>query len=325
MPFLGKKLRQLGYDKETIELILDAWRTSTKKVYTTYLKKWAVFCVRQGVKILSPKLTQACTFLKNISKEGSGYGAVNTARSALSAILPQFEGHSFGTHPMVCWLVKGAYNRNPPKARYTCFWDVRKVFRVFKDWGPSKDLTLKLLTLKLTVLLLLVTSQRGQTILGLSIDDLEVSNVAVFKLKVLLKHNRLGDRLDTIVLKKYTESKRLCVVTTLKEYLRRTKELRKGETQLLISFLKPNKAISRDTLARWTIKVLQMADIDTQKYKGHSTRGASASAAKRLGCSLNQIMRQAGWKSVESFSRFYDKDLEQETTTVGNTLLQSAD
>ena len=296
-------------------------------MYTTYLRKWAVFCVEKNIDLLKPTLTQACKFLKDLERRGLGYGALNAARSALSVILPQFEGVQFGQHPLVCWLIKGVYHRNPPKARYTSFWDVRKVFTLFKSWQRNKDLSLKMLTLKLAVLLLLVTSQRGQTILALSLEgmDLSVSEEAVFRLKVLLKHNRLGDKLDTLVLKPFDECRKLCVVRTLRVYLRRTGKLRGQEKQLLVSFARPHRAISRDTLARWTLLVLDMAGIDVDKYKSHSTRGATASAAKRLGLSLNQIMRHAGWKAVESFSRFYNKDLEKETGDVGQALLRSAD
>ena len=318
------KLRKQGYDKETVDLILDAWRPSTKKVYTTYLRKWAVFCVSTGVRLMSPTLAQACRFLKNLEREGLGYGAVNAARSALSAILPHFEGCQFGRHPTVSWLLKGVYHRKPPQARYTCFWNVTKVFQLLKSWGRNRELTLKLLTMKLVVLLLLVTSQRGQTILALSLDGLGLSEQAVFRLKVLLKHNRLGDRLDTLVLKPYHHSARLCVVRTLKEYVQRTEKIRGNVKQLVISFMRPHKAVSRDTLARWTLSVLAKAGIDTEKYKSHSMRGASTSAAHRLGLSVNQIMRQAGWHSVESFSRFYNKDLEKDVSNVGHALLDMA-
>ena len=169
-PLLKGSLRKQGYDKQTISLITDAWRTTTKKSYTTYLNKWNTFCLERAINPLSPTLPQACRFLRLLSNKGLGYGAVNTARCALSTLLPDFDNKSFGNHPYVCWLVKGSYQRNPPKPRYAPFWDVNKVFELFKRWGPNKDLTLKELTLKLTMLLLLVSSQ---TIVNLTVDGLE--------------------------------------------------------------------------------------------------------------------------------------------------------
>ena len=302
---------------------MDAWRPSTKKVYSGYLRKWMTFCVERGVEVLKPTLPQACRFLRLLASQGAGYGAMNTARCALAAILPSFEGHTFGTHPYVCWLIKGCYERNPPKPRYTHFWDVNQVFQLLKDWGTSRELSLKKLTLKLNMLLLLVSSQRGQTIKNLSIEGLIVqeSNV-VFKMLKLLKHNRLGDRLSCVEFKEFPLCKRLCVVRCIKEYLKRTEPFRK-HNQLLLSFVKPHGPVSRDTIARWTLKVMALGGIDVEKYGGHSTRGATTSAAKRLGVPINLILRHASWRSVQSFANHYDKDLEPDPATVGNALLSA--
>ena len=312
-----------GFDKDTIRLIMDAWRDSTKKSYSNYLYKWATFCLENGVELLSPTLPQACKFLRVLSARGLGYGGLNTARSALSTILPRFEGHSFGSHPIVCWLVKGGYERNPPRPRYSEFWDVNRVFTLFKEWGQNSDLTLKRLSLKVAVLLLLVSSQRGQTVVNLTTENLEIGDNLVFKMKVLLKHNRIGDPLDTLLFKPFDQCKRLCVVRAVKAYLQRTKEKRRN-TQLLLSFVSPHAPISRDTLSRWTICVLGLAGIDTTKYKCHSTRGASTSAAKRLGVPVTMILRHANWRSATSFAKYYDKRLDGDASAVGQALLINA-
>ena len=260
IPFLVKKLINSSFDRPTIDLIMDAWRPSTKKVYTTYLRKWVVFCVSKNIKLLNPTLPQVCTFLRNLSVKGLGYGALNAARSALSLILPHVDGTTIGKHPTVCWLIKGAYERNPPRPKYEVFWDVNKVFTMFKEWPTNSSLSLKHLTWKLAVLLLLVTSQRGQTILNLSIKNLELANPVVFKMQKLLKHNRLGDPLDCITLQRFPECPKLCVVRTLKTHLKRTSKIRKDD-QLLLAYVQPHRAISRDTLARWTLVVLQQAGV----------------------------------------------------------------
>ena len=324
MSVVFRKLSLNGYDKDTITLIMDAWHPSTRKVYGMYLKKWLLFCVLKKVSVMKLSVQQVCAFLRQLSSEGKSYGALNTARSALATFLPAMEGHPMGKHPVICWLLKGAYERNPSAPKYTKFWDIKKVFSMLKNWGRNKELSLKDLTLKLTILLLLVTSQRGQTILSLSLKGLDLEEVAVFRLDELLKHNRSGDALSTIVLKPFDQCYRLCVVRALKAYIKRTEELRKGEEQLLISYVPPHKAISRDTLARWTLRALSLAGIDVQKYKGHSTRGASTSAAKRLGASMNLILCQAGWRNVDSFAKFYNKELDQDPQTVGQLLLRNA-
>ena len=126
-----------------------------------------MYCVERGLDLLNPTLPQACKFLRLLSGKGSGYSTLNSARCTLATILPVFEGHSFGTHPLVCRLVKGGYERNPPQPRYSKFWDINLVFKMLQSWGPNSLLTIKKLSLKLVILMLLISSQRGQTIVNL--------------------------------------------------------------------------------------------------------------------------------------------------------------
>ena len=91
-----------------------------------------------------------------------------------------------------------------------------------------------------------------------------------------------------------------------------------------MSFAAPHKAISRDTLACWTLWMLKEAGINVSKYGSHSTRGAMASAANRFGVLINLILKQAGWRNVESFVNCYNKALDQEPADVGGALLRNA-
>ena len=63
-----------------------------------------------------------------------------------------------------------------------------------------------------------------------------------------LKQSKPGVPNPQVVLESF-ERPSICVVTTLTEYLVRTKVLRpSGQSQLLISYVKPYKPESRDTL-----------------------------------------------------------------------------
>ena len=55
--------------------------------------------------------------------------------------------------------------------------------------------------------------------------------------------------------------------------MNRTGKLRGEERKLLVSFSAPHARISRDTLSRWTLVVLNKAVVDTKKYARNSTRG----------------------------------------------------
>ena len=53
--------------------------------------------------------------------------------------------------------------------------------------------------------------------------------------------------------------------------------------------------------------MLKLAGIDTDTFKSHSVRSASASAAATAGITTNQIMDAADWRSESVFERFYYK------------------
>ena len=304
---------------------MDGWRPSTKRLYSSYLRKWATFCLEYKVSLLRPSTPQVCKFLRVLCDQGLGHGAVNTARSALSVVLPFVNDKPIGKHYLVCLAVKGVYERFPPRPKYSVFWDVNKVFTLFNSWEANEFLTLKLLTLKVAVLMLLVSAQRGQTILNLDVFNMTMKRHFIhFGMTKLLKHNKPGDPLDSIIFKSFGDNHKLCVVHTLKTYIVRSAPHRKEQKQLLLSYIAPHKAISRDTLARWTLTVLNLAKIDTNKYKSHSTRGAAASAARYSGIHLNLIMKQAGWRCATSFARHYNKRIErEEAQEVSGTLLSN--
>ncbi|KAI8499790.1 Phosphatidylinositide phosphatase SAC2 [Branchiostoma belcheri] len=53
--------------------------------------------------------------------------------------------------------------------------------------------------------------------------------------------------------------------------------------------------------------VLQEAGIDTSRFTGHSTRGASVSAAARQRVSTKDILAAANWSTASTFKKFYNR------------------
>ena len=134
----------------------------------------------------------------------------------------------------------------------------------------------------------------------------------IFTIGTKLKHTRPGTHQKPIELLSYTD-KDLCVVRHLDEYIRRTAALRKGKSQLLISYIKPHNPISKDTIARWVKGVLKDADINTNNYSSHSSRAAATSYGFTKGAELTEILQAAGWSNAQTFAAYYHKPIERET------------
>ena len=172
------------------------------------------------------------------------------------------------------------------------------------------------------MLLCLTTGQRWQTIHKISVNCIqELPDRYRITIDEKLKQTKPGKHLKPLDLRIFHEDQGICVFRHLKEYLQRTKQYRTQYSQLLLSYVKPFKPVSKDTVSRWVKQVLRASGINTEKYSAHSIRAASTSHCKGKGLRLQGIMASAGWSNSETFAKFYDKPVEFNEKNFGNTLL----
>ena len=199
-------------------------------------------------------------------------------------------------------FMKGFFNQRPPRPRYTFTWPVSSVLEYLKTLFPLHDLTLKMLTLKLTALLALSSATRAQTLTFLNIDSMTICEDRVFFVfNDLLKTSRPSQSYTLNLYHNQDES--ICVMHTLLYYLEKTEDLRKSQ-YVLVSYCTYSRVTS-STVARWLKEVLRLSGIDCSLFKAHSYRGAASSAAFLGGCSLNEILKVADWSSVKNFKKYY--------------------
>ena len=97
------------------------------------------------------------------------------------------------------------------------------------------------------MLLLLVTGQRGQFIHLLSLNGIQLTSQTTYlSLEEHTKTSRPNKATAAVEITEFTPDSSLCPLTTRKAYMQKTETLRNGENKLFISFIKPNKAVSRD-------------------------------------------------------------------------------
>ena len=116
--------QQRDVSSKATNIILQSWLTGTQKQYAPYIKKWHEFCSKWEVNSYNPPLNTALDFLVSLHEQGLSYTAVNTARSALSAIILPTDNVNIGSHPIVSRFMKGIFKSNPPVPRYHTTWDV---------------------------------------------------------------------------------------------------------------------------------------------------------------------------------------------------------
>ena len=147
----------------------------------------------------------------------------------------------------------------------------------------------------------------------LSVNKLQkLRSEFILQFKGLLKQSRPGFDCSELHLKAYPPDRRLCVFTVLKEYLSRTKTLRQNnEDALLISYIKPFKPVTSNTISRWVKIVMIRAGI-SEMFGAHSARSAVVSKANLSGVPIQEIMKKAGWSNQSTFAKFYNKKVSQQ-------------
>ena len=117
------------------------------------------------------------------------------------------------------------------------------------------------------MLLALLSGQRCQTLHALDINGMQLdSDKCIFTIRTLLKTFRVGHHLTPIKLLAFKHDPAFCIVTHLERYIDRTRTLRGNQAHILISFQKPYKAVSADTVSRWLKKAFELAGINTITY-----------------------------------------------------------
>ena len=110
----------------------------------------------------------------------------------------------------------------------------------------------------------------------------------------------------------------LCPVRALKEYWRRTKDvkIRKDRTRLFVPYKQDasTREISVLSISRWIITAIRSAyettgqnhqELKLARVKAHEVRALSTLWAEFNGVSVDEILRAASWRSKGVFASFY--------------------
>jgi hypothetical protein len=294
-----------------ITTLINGRRNSSLKLYSSYITQWKDFCSARGVHCIHASVATGLEFLQTLLSRGLGYSVLNTARSALSSIMVLPGNLLFGVHPDVKLFLKGVFNSNPPRPRYSSMWDPTQVLVFLQSWSPADNISLEKLVMKLCMLIMLVTGQRPQVLSKLRLNNMKVSDDAIeFILEAVdLKQGRPGFKSQVLRLTRFPSNPKICVHKYLSTYLGRTAVIRKDLQPLLLTTTKPFRVASANTISRWLKTTLKAAGVDVDCFTAGSSRAASVSAAKQSGLPIEQILKTGGWSRADTFTRFYDRPI----------------
>lgn len=254
-----------------------------------------------------------CDFLIFMFDKRYSCSTLNSIISAFSFFCDK--SLNVGDNVYINRLFKSFYKERPLRAKHFTFWPVHHVLDLLANWHPANTLDLKHLTLKTVALIALSSSDRGQTLHAMNIENTDIKDDAInFIIYSRLKTSKLNSSAAKIVKCISCEKPELNVCDYVLNYLTRTFTIRasavaKGKpkpTNLFLSW-KTKQAVTKQTIARWLKMVLSLAEIDTSQFTAHSFRGAGLSHAFEKGATVNQILEAGDWTSVKTFNNYYNK------------------
>jgi integrase len=250
-------------------------------------------------------------YLAHLQTTGKSYSLINIHRSMLSVTLKPADGCPIGQHPLIVKLLKGCYNRNPPKPKYNVTWDPSLVLNFMASSGDNSALPISMLIGKLATLFALATLLRVSELASIPFSSIKFTENSVqFALSKPRKAQR-NDPLQSFTLPACPDSD-ACPVASLRSYVERTGTNRpsKDEGMLFISTIAPFGPVTGNTVGRWIKNFLKTAGIDTSIFSAHSTRSAAASLAVARGLSIDAVLQAGHWASQTTFGRFYNRGVD---------------
>ena len=236
-----------------------------------------------------------------------------------------------------------SFNRDRPEpSRSIPTWDLSLVLLGLTKppFEPLSEAPWKWLTYKTVFLLALASGKRRSEIHAWTHSSVSSrrnwSEVTVSPSPALLAKSQLAsdgpDSIKPVVIPALTtmldsslvEDKSVCPVRALKVYLDKTKSMRKGKALLFVSLREGySKDITRITISQWIKQTIHtcyqssdMTDQQVTQVRAHDVRAMAASLALKGGISLEQVLSSCYWRSHNTFTNFYLKDIYWENDNI---------
>ena len=328
-------IKEQGFSEAVAAQIEAPQRGSTRSVYEakgTIFTKW---CLSNQVDFRAPPLKAIADFLLHLFQDKKLQpGTIDGYRSAIADKLGNSTINVSKDENLTRLL--DSFHRDRPKGRRGIpSWNLSLVLHQLTNapFEPLKEASLKHLTFKTVFLLALGSGKRRSEIHACLHKNIrhqsDWSKVSLYPSPSFLSKNQLAkegpDSVAPVVIpalapsldKSLKGDRSLCPVRALRCYLDRTSDLRQNKELVFVSFKKGfDKDISPATISSWikqtVILCYELSDqeaLSLHQVKAHDVRAFAASKAFQSGISLEQILSICHWKSHNTFTQFYLKDV----------------
>ena len=296
---------------------------------------WTKWCDANQVDFRSPPVKSVADFLMYLFEDKKLQpSTIDGYRSAISDKLGDTTVN-ISKNDNLTRLLESFHRDRPKGRRGVPSWNLSLVLHQLTKapFEPLREASLKHLTFKTVFLLALGSGKRRSEIHAWQHKNIrhqsDWSKVSLFPSPSFLSKNQLAkegpESVAPVVIpalaptldRSLKSDRSLCPVRALRYYLDRTSDIRQDKQLVFVSFKKGfDKDISPATISSWikqtVILCYELSDHQAHtlhQVKAHDLRAFAASKAFQSGVSLEQILSACHWKSHNTFTQFYLKDV----------------
>ena len=328
-------IKEQGFSEAVAARIEAPQRGSTRSVYEA---KWTIFtkwCITNQVDFRAPPVKSVADFLMYLFQDRKLQpSTIDGYRSAIADKLGNSPFNISKDENLTRLL--DSFHRDRPKGRKGIpSWNLSLVLHQLtkSPFEPIKEASLKHLTFKTIFLLALGSGKHRSEIHAWQNRNIkhqsDSSKVSLYPSPSFLSNNQLAkegpDSVAPVVIpalaptldRSLKSDRSLCPVTALCYYLDKTSHLRQNKELVFVSFKKGfDSDTSPATISSWikqtVILCYELSDQEAlalHQVKSHDARAFAASKAFQSGVSLEQILSACHWKSHNTFTQFYLKNV----------------
>lgn len=298
------------WNEDQVKLLRTSWRTSTLKTYRVAWKRWLKWAHKHKNDPLRPTGSILARFLADLHLvEGLSYNTILLHKSVVSTLCNPDIANSLSSHILVSHVLKSIAIKKPA-SREKVIWNVDKLSSFLTTYSVDQN-SLFSTCRHTATLLLLCSGRRVHDLTLLAVDSKHFS----IDSNCVIMWPMFGSKTDTASYRQsgWRLSPNPSNINLDPAYwVRQTISLTRARRQLancpnlFLNLRGPPRAASRTIIAGWIKSLLLEAGIATSPG---SLRSAVASKHWSNNCPVDEILSKGNWRSQDTFSRFYCKEV----------------
>jgi len=289
--------------EETLINLKNSKANNTVRAYKSDFNDFGLFCAQNGFNSLPSEPKIVSLYLTHLSTKDAKMSTLKR-RLVSIGVIHRLKGHYLDTkHPTIIENIMGIKRRKGSiqnGKKPILINDLKKIINVI-DQLNNKEI--KKLRDRTIILIGFSGGFRRNEIVSLNHDDLDFVDEGVKIIIRRSKTDQFGE--GSIKALPYFDSDQYCPVVSLKKWLNITK-INSGP--IFRRFSKGSRLLdtrlTNQTIALLIKKYLDLANIDSKNYSGHSLRSGFATSAAESGAEERSIMEMTGHKSTEMVRRY---------------------